>query len=91
MSPSGFGALAPEPARRDNELHLQLHAYGYGFFVQHPLVERIVQMTSSPPPPGASGPPPELMALIRRVQLGGIGMGLLIVTIVFLMVVKPKF
>ena len=70
---------------------LYLIAYGYGFFVQHPLVERIVQMTSSPPPPGASGPPPELMALIRRVQLGGIGMGLLIVTIVFLMVVKPKF
>jgi hypothetical protein len=47
-------------------------------------------MTSSPPPPGASGPPPELMALIKRVQRGGIGMGLLIVTIVFLMVVKPR-
>ena len=69
---------------------LYLIVYGYGFFVQHPLVERIVQMTSSPPPPGASGPPPELMALIRRVQLGGMGMGLLIVAIVFLMVVKPK-
>jgi hypothetical protein len=70
---------------------LYLTAYGYGFFVQRHLVERIVQMTSSPPPPGASGPPPELMALIRRVQRGGIGMGLLIVTIVFLMVVKPQF
>ena len=69
---------------------LYLIAYGYGFFVQHPLTERIVQMTSSPPPPGASGPPPELMALIRRVQLGGMGMGLLLVDIVFLMVVKPK-
>lgn len=69
---------------------LYLIAYGYGFFVQRHLVERIVQMTSSPPPPGASGPPPELMALIRRVQRGGIGMGILIVTIVFLMVVKPQ-
>ena len=69
---------------------LYLIAYGYGFFVQRPLTQRIVQMTSSPPPPGASGPPPELMALIRRVQLGGMGMGLLIVTIVFLMVVKPR-
>jgi hypothetical protein len=69
---------------------LYLIVYGYGFFVQHPLVERIVQMTSSPPPPGASGPPPELMGLIKRVQRGGIGMGLLLVTIVFLMVVKPK-
>jgi hypothetical protein len=69
---------------------LYLIVYGYGFFVQRHLVERIVQMTSSPPPPGASGPPPELMALIKRVQRGGIGMGLLIVTIVFLMVVKPR-
>jgi hypothetical protein len=69
---------------------LYLIAYGYGFFVQRHVVERVVQMTSSPPPPGASGPPPELMALIRRVQLGGMGMGLLIVTIVFLMVVKPR-
>ena len=69
---------------------LYLIAYGYGFFVQRHVVERVVQMTSSPPPPGASGPPPELVALIRRVQLGGMGMGLLIVTIVFLMVVKPQ-
>jgi uncharacterized membrane protein len=69
---------------------LYVIAYGYGFFVQRHLVERIVQMTSSPPPPGTSGPPPELMALIKRVQRGGIGMGLLIVTIVFLMVVKPR-
>ena len=69
---------------------LYLIAYGYGFFVQRRVVQRVVQLTSSPPPPGASGPPPELMALIKRVQRGGIGMGLLIVTIVFLMVVKPK-
>jgi hypothetical protein len=39
---------------------------------------------------GASGLPPELMALVGRIQRGGIGMGLLIVTIVFLMVVKPQ-
>ena len=69
---------------------LYLIVYGYGFFVQRHLVERVVQMTSSPPPPGASGPPPELMALIKRIQRGGIGMGLLLVAIVFLMVVKPK-
>jgi len=69
---------------------LYLIAYGYGFFVQRPLVERVVEMTSSPPPPGASGPPPELMATVKRIQRGGMGMGLLIVAIVFLMVVKPK-
>ena len=70
---------------------LYLIAYGYGFFVQRKLVDRVIEMTSSPPPPGASGPPPELKALVGRIQRGGMGMGLLIVTIVFLMVVKPQF
>jgi uncharacterized membrane protein len=69
---------------------LYIVAYGYGFFVQRKLVERAVELTSSPPPPGASGPPPELMALVRRIQLGGMGMGILILAIVFLMVVKPQ-
>jgi uncharacterized membrane protein len=69
---------------------LYVVAYGYGFFVQRKLVERAVELTSSPPPPGPSGPPPELMALVRRIQLGGAGMGILILTIVFLMVVKPQ-
>jgi uncharacterized membrane protein len=69
---------------------LYVVAYGYGFFVQRKLVERAVELTSSPPPPGASGPPPELMALVRRIQLGGMGMGILILAIVFLMVVKPQ-
>jgi uncharacterized membrane protein len=70
---------------------LYLIAYGYGFFVQRKLVERVVELTSSPPPPGASSPPPELMSTVRRIQRGGIGMGILIVAIVFLMVVKPQF
>ena len=65
-------------------------AYSYGFFVQRKKVERVIEITSSPPPPGASGPPLELKALVRRIQLGGMGMGILILTIVFLMVVKPQ-
>ena len=69
---------------------LYLIAYGYGFFVQRPLVERVIELTSSPPPPGASGPPPELMALVKRIGRGGMAMGLLIIAIVFLMVVKPR-
>lgn len=43
-------------------------------------------------PPGvppAGGPPPELARLIRRVQLGGLFLMALIVSIVFLMVLKP--
>ena len=69
---------------------LYLAVYGYGFFVQRKVVERVAELTSAPPPPGASGPPPELMPLVKRIQRGGMVMGILIVTIVFLMVVKPR-
>jgi Predicted integral membrane protein (DUF2269) len=41
------------------------------------------------PGPGAGGPPPGLMRLVRRVQLGGLFLMALVVSIVFLMVVKP--
>lgn len=41
--------------------------------------------------PPAGGPPPALMALIRRIQLGGLFLMALIVSITFLMVVKPAF
>jgi hypothetical protein len=39
--------------------------------------------------PPAGGPPPELMGLIQRVQRGGMLLLVLVVTIVFLMVLKP--
>ena len=82
---------------------LYLIALGYALFVQTPTVKRVIAMTSGGPPPGvtadgpppggppAGGPPPELRALIRRVQLGGLFLMALIVSIVFLMVVKPSF
>ena len=85
---------------------LYLIALGYALFVQTPTVKRIIAMTSGGPPPGGpppggppagpppggapAGPPPELRALIRRVQLGGLFLMALIVSIVFLMVVKPR-
>ncbi len=76
---------------------LYLIALGYAIFVQTPTVKKIIAMTSGGPPAGgppaggspAGGPPPELMRLIRRVQLGGMFLMALIVSIVFLMVVKP--
>ncbi len=83
---------------------LYLIALGYALFVQTPTVKKIIAMTSGGPPAGgppagaggppaggppAGGPPPELMRLIRRVQLGGMFLMALIVSIVFLMVVKP--
>jgi len=70
---------------------LYLITISYNFLVQTPTVKKIIEMTSTPPPPGASGPPPELLALIRRVQLGGMFSAIMIALIVFLMVVKPQF
>lgn len=85
---------------------LYLIALGYALFVQTPTVKRVIAMTAGgppsggapaaapggPPPGGApAGPPPELRALIRRVQLGGLFLMALIVSIVFLMVLKPAF
>jgi hypothetical protein len=69
---------------------LYIITYSYGFFVQRKVVEQAIELTSTPPPPGASGPPPQLMALVKRIQRGGIGMGILLVTIILLMVLKPQ-
>ena len=75
----------------DVAIVLYVIAYGYAFFGQRRLVERVIHLTSSPPPPGAAGPPPELLATVSRVQRGGAALGILIVLIVLLMVVKPQF
>jgi hypothetical protein len=66
-------------------------AYGYSFFVQNRMVKQVIALTSAPPPPGASGPPPELASLVKRIGRGGMVLSVLLVTIVFLMVVKPQF
>ena len=63
----------------------------YNLFIQTPTSKKVIEMTSAPPPPGSSGPPPELLALIRKIQLGGMFSGLMIVLIVILMVMKPQF
>jgi len=66
-------------------------AYGYSFFVQRGLVNRVIALTSGPPPPGASGPPPEVPALVGRIGRGGMMLTVLLIAIIFLMVVKPRF
>ncbi|MBI2776595.1 MAG: DUF2269 family protein [Chloroflexi bacterium] len=71
-------------------------ALSFAIFVQLKRVETVIHMTSTPPPapaPGAapSGPPPALMAAVKKVRQGGLVLTVLIVTIIFLMVIKPQF
>ena len=73
----------------DVAIILYVIAYGYSFFSQRKTVERVIELTSAPPPPGASGPPPELPGLVKRIQRGGMLLTVLLLSIIFLMVVKP--
>jgi len=70
---------------------LYVIALGYALTVQRRHVHRIIELSSAPPPPDAKGPPPGLQEEVRAVQRGGMLLTALIVTIVFLMVVKPSF
>jgi predicted integral membrane protein DUF2269 len=67
---------------------LYLIALGYSLGVQRVAVERLIALTATPPEPG-SPPNPEIPATVKRIQRGGMLLGILIVVIVFLMVVKP--
>jgi len=70
-------------------------ALAVAILVQIPSVSRVVAITTMPaggPPPGRpAGPPPGLPEAVRRVQMGGTLLTVLIVSLVFLMVVKPSF
>ena len=68
---------------------LYVIAYGYSYFFQSKLIAQVIALSSAPPPPGASGPPPALKAIVGRIQRGGMATTILLVTIIFLMVVKP--
>lgn len=60
-----------------------------------PNGRKLVEATAGGPPPGGpppgapAGPPPHIAALIKRSQVGGMVLLGLLVTIIFLMVVKP--
>lgn len=73
---------------------LYLIALGLSFFVSQPNVRRILAaqaaMASAEAPP-AGPPPPEMLRAIKVVQRTGMVLTVLIVTIVFLMVMKPSF
>lgn len=74
---------------------LYLIAISFAIFVQTPRANRIIAMTmppaagAAPAGPPAGGPPPGLMDEVRKIKLGGMLLIVLVVSIVFLMVVKP--
>jgi hypothetical protein len=63
-------------------------ALTYALTIQRSALHRLIELTSTPPAPG-SPPSPEIPATVKKIQRGGMFLGLLIVVIVFLMVVKP--
>lgn len=88
----------------DVAIVLYLIAIGYALFVQIPLSQRLVELTSGGPPPAQPGPaagapsapagpppgpPPGLMEAATKARRGGAFLAIMITAIVFLMVVKP--
>jgi uncharacterized membrane protein len=67
---------------------LYVVAYTFSVTVQRNALHHFIELTATPPAPGTTSSQ-EIPATIRKVQLGGILTGVLIVAIVFLMVVKP--
>jgi uncharacterized membrane protein len=65
----------------------------YALTVQRSALHHLIELTNTPPPPGTppGPPPPEVLATVRKIQRGGMFLGLMVTVIVFLMVVKPSF
>jgi uncharacterized membrane protein len=98
---AGFDVFSRSARWLELGIVLYVILFTFAVTVQIPTTRRIIEMTSAPPPaapagatPGApppGGPPPALLALIGKVQRGGMFLSAVIVVIVFLMVVKPDF
>ena len=65
-------------------------ALTYSLTIQRNALHQLIELSSTPPAPG-SPPSPEIPATIKKIQRGGMLLGLMIVVIVFLMVTKPTF
>jgi hypothetical protein len=87
---AGINLSAPQYRWLGAAIVIYAVVVAYAIFVQRQAVKRVIELTATPPPPGAAGPPPQLVAAVRRVQRGGMGLSLGIVLILLLMVVKPS-
>jgi len=65
-------------------------ALTYSLTVQRNALHHLIELTSTPPAPG-SPPSPEIPATVKKIQRGGMFLGVMIVVIVFVMVIKPTF
>ena len=74
---------------------LYLGALAFAFTIQRDAVHRVIELSTPPaggPPAGApAGPPPGLPEAVKKVQQGGMALGITIAVIVFLMVTKLSF
>ncbi len=74
---------------------LYLTALAVVFLNQLPATAKLLELTAGGPPPGGPppgappGPPPQVAALINRAKVGGMVLTVLLLTIIFLMVIKP--
>lgn len=76
----------------DLAIILYVIALAIVYLNQLPLTAKLIEETRNPPPPPAagvtavSGPPAHITAMARRVQVGGMILGALLVVIIILMV-----
>jgi hypothetical protein len=70
---------------------LYLVALAIALVNQVPTTNKLLTLTAAGPPPGAppGPPPPEVAALINRARIGGMALTVILLTIIFLMVIKP--
>ena len=88
VTPGGYGSLIGSRQWLAVAIVLYVIAIVFAFAWQTPNGRKLVELTSTPPAPG-SPPNPEIPATAGKVRTGGIVLTLLVVSIVFLMVVKP--
>ena len=74
---------------------LYIGALIFALTIQRNAVHHLIDLTTMPaggPPPGApAGPPPGVRETVRKIQMGGMGLGITVAVIVFLMVTKLSF
>jgi Predicted integral membrane protein (DUF2269) len=86
---TGRDLTSPSNYWLDVAIVIYVIAIGYALMVQAPAGRKLVDLTSRPPEPGATGPSPELVATVKRLRQGTLGLMGAVTVIVALMVFKP--